>query len=571
LITTRLFAGLAGAVAVIVLYWGFRARSRWAAATHQLAQVAVALEASHGARTHRVLYRSFEELMLALVQAAQPYPEFGWVFEELRPAVLQFHRRAMAGAGAAWDEIRDAFLERARHPVRLTRGAAGWVVLIGLAGTVLGFLDVIPALREVVTEEETVAPATGTQAPPMAQAAPMNNAPKPESGAEGAVAAGRKLRKVLGSLQGVFLATFFGVSAAIVLSVFNLVGLEPAFDRFASQVDLFGARWFVPLVQAPDTLIDDALRGELRSYFEEVSRHLDLALAPLVSQLQKSLEQMSGLATDFSSNIRMGVSTLEHFHEAVGKLGSSAQGAVDQLVKIVTTSGDFVHEVETLQQKGMEQLSDVLSGPAERLAVAAAALEGKVGGLEKNVGDLGASSSAIAEVLGQNQHDQQGLWQEIAHLNKTLEGQSRAFSRLEGDFESIGGTVGDGIHRALIPLFESLPRELLEVQRQAASENRDALERIASAVAAIQENRLTRVQAPESIPRPMRESRDAPTNRTATDQARILEDIRGLLNQLLLESRDARQSWMGKTYERIRISSEDWSERLRNWVGNLRR
>jgi hypothetical protein len=561
---------LAGVVAAIVLYWGFRARRRWAAATQQLAEVAVAFETSHGARTHRVLYRSFDELMLALAQAAQSYPEFGWVFEELRPAMLQFHRRAMAGAGAAWGEIRDAFLERARHPVRLTRGAAGWVVLIGLAGTVLGFLDVIPALREVVTEEEIVAP-TGPQGAPVVQADPTSNASKPDSGAEGAVAAGRKLRKVLGSLQGVFLATLFGVSAAIVLSVFNLVGLEPAFDRFASQVDIFGARWVVPLVQAPDTLIDDALRGELRSYFEEVSRNLDLALAPLVGQLRKSLEQMSGLATDFSSNIRMGVSTLESFHEAVGKLGSSAQGAVDQLVKIVETSSDFVHEVETLQQKGMEQLSSVLSGPAERLAGAAAALEGRVGALEENIGSLGRSSSAIAQVLGQSQRDQQVLRQEIAHLNETLEGQSRAFSRLEGDFDSIGGTVGDGIHGALIPLFEALPRELLEAQRQAASENRDALQQIASTISAIQETRSTRTQALEPSPRPMRETHDVPTNRTATDQVRLLGEIRGLLNQCLLESRDARQSWAGKTYERIRTSSEDWSERLRNWVGNLRR
>jgi hypothetical protein len=549
-------------VAVVVLYLGFRAWRRWRAATEQLKQVARALETSHGTRGHRVLYQSFDAVMLALEQAGKSYSQFQWVFKELHPAVLQFHHRAVAGAGAAWEEIRDAFLERTRHPIRLTRAAAGWVVLLGLAGTVLGFLEVIPALRDVLTEEETAAPAQAQPAPTV-QAAPKDNASGAD--AEGAVVAGRKLRRVLGSLQGVFWATLCGVLAATVLSIFNLALFEPAFDRFASEVDIFGGRWFVPLIQAPDTLVDDALRGELRSYFDQIGKQLELSLAPLISQLRTSLETMLGLSNDFSGNIRMGVNTLETFHEAVGRLGGSAQGAVDQLVQIVKTSGDFVREVEALQQKGMEQLSSALSGPAERLAGAAAAMEGKVG-------EFSGQTQAIARTVSENQRSQQSLAEEITRINDILEAQSRAFDRLEGDFDSLGLTVGDGIGKSLRTLFESLPEGLLEFQRRAAAENRAALEQIATGIAALKDSLAARGSVPATSYRPVRENEIASpaTNRAVVDQVRLLGDIRGVLTQLLNESREARRSWAGKTYERVRNGTEDWFGRMRDWLREIR-
>jgi hypothetical protein len=555
-LTTRLFAGLAILVALVVLYLGFQAWRRWRAATEQLKQVARVLETTHGTRGHRVLYQSFDALMLALEQAGKSYHQFQWIFKELHPALLQFHRRAIAGAGAAWEEIRNAFLERARHPIRLTRAAAGWVVLLGLAGTVLGFLEVIPALREVLT-----APAQGISAPTDQTAAKVNAS---DANADGASMAGRKLRRVLGSLQGLFWATFFGVFSATLLSMFNLALFEPAFDRFASEIDIFGGRWFVPLIQAPDTLVDDALRGELRSYFDQIGKQLELSLAPLISQLRNSLDTMLGLSNDFSGNIRMGVNTLETFHEAVGRLGSSAQGAVDQLVQIVKTSSDFVREVETLQQKGMEQLSVVLSGPAERLAGAATSMEDRVQDLNDYILDI--SRSTI-----ENQKSQQTFAQEVSRFNEALEEQGRSFSRLEGDLDSLGLTVGDGIRKSLTPLIQSLHEGMLEFQRHAAAENRAAMEQIASGLIALREILATRVSAPQIDSRFVRESEfvSPASNKAVMDQIRLLGDIRSVLNQLLAESREARRSWAGRTYERLRNGTEDRVGRLWDWLREI--
>ncbi len=377
-------------------------------------------------QTHRQLFHSSEGLLSALLELAETGSQAQAILDELIPIIREYHSRAMTDGSGAWEEIRDSFLEQERHPIRVVKGAAGWVVLLGLAGTVLGFGTAMPSLRNVLTTQST---ASSTPAP----AGPS------ESASDRAVLAGQRLSKVLNSLEGVFSATFAGVFSALLLSILGLVSLEPAFNRYSREVDLLGARWFVPLIHAPDTLVDDALRSELKVYFERVSERLESVLHPLVRSLSVSLEQMSGLATSFSGNIRMGVSTLETFHDAVARLGGSAEGAVEQLVKIVDLSVNFVRELETLQEKGAKTLAI----PAERLASSAAAIDRRMETLDGRLASLGDASRDIAKIVAASQAG-------IASLPVSLQ-------------------------HGLRPLFEMQVSALLEGQSQSTKTNREAL------------------------------------------------------------------------------------------------
>lgn len=453
LVWPHLFAAGAALLAVLVILSGLRQRSRWSRAVRELRQVSRDLETVYGLRDHRELHSSFEEVFQTLLGFSKNRPGAHRVLEELRPAIAQYHRQPVAGsngANGAWSEIQSSFLERKRQPVRLTRAAAGWVVLLGLAGTVLGFMEALPALRDVLAPP----------APEAAIATPSRQ-DKVESAEEQAAAqvarAGQKLNRVLDSLRGVFLATLWGVISAFLLSACTLLLLEPAFDRFADQVDLLGARWFEPLLQSPDNLMDDALRAELRSYFEEISRRLDIVLQPLIGQLRLSLEQMSGLATDFSDNIRMGVDTLGTFHQAVSSLGGSAQSAVDQLVQIVKTSSAFVSEVETMQQKGMANLAQTLSGPTNLLAGSASAMRDSVEGLAGHVASLARSSQAIETALKTEGQEKAVLRRDLAQQSEILR------TQLQTSFDTTAERLrvelaGSGDKRALEEVRRSLDR-----------------------------------------------------------------------------------------------------------------
>jgi hypothetical protein len=406
--------------------YGIKARLRWTRAQEELRSVRKSLSQLFGDQSHRQLFHSSEGLLSALLEVAETGPQAQAVLDELIPIVREYHGRAMANGSEAWEEVRDSFLEQERHPIRVVKGAAGWVVLLGLAGTVLGFGTAMPALRNVLTAPNTV-PSTAASSGPS------------ESVPDRAVLAGQRLSKVLNSLEGVFSATFAGVFSALLLSILGLVSLEPAFNRYSREVDLLGARWFVPLIHAPDTLVDDALRSELKVYFERVSERLEAVLHPLIRSLSVGLEQMSGLATDFSGNIRMGVSTLETFRDAVARLGGSAEGAVEQLVKIVDLSVNFVRELETLQEKGAK----TLAVPAERLAGSAAAIDGRIEALDGRLASLGDASRDIAKIVAASQAG-------IASLPVSLQ-------------------------HGLKPLFEMQANVLLEGQGQSAKTNREAL------------------------------------------------------------------------------------------------
>ncbi len=469
-------------MAALVILYGLGKRYRWARAAAELRDVSRALDTTYGSQGHRNLYHSFEHISNALIELAKRRPAARWVLDELRPVVAQYHRRSVVGSAGAWDEIRNSFLERKRHPVRLTRAAAGWVVLLGLAGTVLGFMEALPALREVLASQ---ADKVETASRPAEETVPEAGGEAAEPGrldaAGEAALTGQKLNRVLDSLRGVFLATFWGVISAFVLSACNLLLLEPAFDRFADDVDVLGARWFEPLILPPDTLIDDALRGELRAYFDEIGKRLETVLNPLISQLRLSLEQMSGLASDFSGNIRIGVGTLQTFHSAVEKLGGSAQGAVDQLVQIVRTSGDFVREVESLQQKGLAALADALSGPTGILANSAASMDARVQALAGQISALGEASQAIGTAIGEHSQGEAALRQDLSTNVDVLRHQIQEISHLRASVDS----TAKSLHTELSPLFTILSQDLIKAQARSAQESRSTGEKVAAGVEGI--------------------------------------------------------------------------------------
>ncbi|MEO6191679.1 MAG: hypothetical protein ABIS20_01600 [Thermoanaerobaculia bacterium] len=415
----------------------------------ELRAVRHGLDSLFGSQSHRQLYGSSEEVLSALLDQTSGSPQARIALDELIPAIHEYHRRAMAGGSEAWEEIRESYLEQARYPIRMVRGAAGWVVLLGLAGTVLGFGSAMPSLRNVLTSKDEV------------QIAPMvgETASATASTAEPATAAGKRLARVLDSLEGVFTATFAGVLSALLLSILALTLLEPAYNRLAREVDLLGARWFVPLIHAPDTLVDDALRGELKVYFDRISERMEAVLHPLVRSLSVSLTQMSGLATDFSGNIRMGVSTLETFRDAVTRLGGSAEGAVEQLVKIVSLSTSFVRELETLQEKGAKTLAI----PAEKLASSATAIETWMGALDGRLESLGNATREVAIMLRERGQGEDTIRKQLARTATLVAEQTQALATSQTGLAVLPQSIQQGIS------------PLLEAQRKVQESSRESL------------------------------------------------------------------------------------------------
>jgi hypothetical protein len=455
---TAVCAGLALLVLGICLVYGMGHRLRWTRAQRELLSVRQGLAQEFGLRSHRQLYASSEELLAVLLDQALTAPQARIVADELISPVRDYHSRAMAGGSAAWEEIRDAFLERQRLPIRAVRSAAGWVVLLGLAGTVLGFGTAMPSLRSVLASQGNTASTVATVHTGFAT--------------DSAGSAGQRLSKVLDSLEGVFTATFAGVVSSLLLSVFVLLILEPTFGRFAQQVDLLGARWFVPLIHAPDTLVDDALRNELRIYFDRIGERLDAVLHPLIQRLSISLEKMSGLAIDFSGNIRVGVSTLETFREAVARLGGSAEGAVDQLVKIVRLSTDFVRELETLQAEGAK----TLAVPAEKLVESAATIATRMTALDGRLGSLENASRDTVKVLAITQAAIGGLPAAVREsLMPLAESPGKA---IEVGFASLPAVVRE----AAGPLLERHAKTISAGQDRSARASLDALAELTACV-----------------------------------------------------------------------------------------
>lgn len=484
-LATSLCAALALAGALGLAAWGLIQAHCWRRLSAELGDISVALEQSHASQQHRQLYRSFDNVREELWALSADRRQARAAFERLLPAVAQFHSRGMAGGAEEWAETRDGLLEQLGRPLRLVRVAAGWVVLLGLAGTVLGFSQAIPALHEVLT-----------------QPAPADRAANSEDSAGNQEAAAvPRVQLVLSRLKGVFLATFSGAVGALLLSGVAALRLEPALGRAAQEVDRFGSRWLVPLIVAPDTLLDDTLRHELRGYFDEVARRVELALSPVVQRLVVELGKMEGLSSGFALNLESGQRTIATFHSAVGQLGSAAAGAVGELVRIVDSSRSFIRELTELQTQGREQLTAAartLADPVEAMAGSAAAMEQRLEALDRRLEGLGTSTTGIAAAVAELSAGGQSLSKEVgvrsSALSEGLAQAQAALDRLPALAPILASNLSESLHResfALRGQFQEREQQLVTMQLEATGQVATGLESLATNL-----GRLERQMAP---------------------------------------------------------------------------
>jgi ABC-type transporter Mla subunit MlaD len=476
-----LLAALAVTAAVLVA--GGVAAWRWRWLAHDLDRVRREVHAEHGGKSHGALHADFEVVRAALRSAAGRGATARVIAALLEPVTV-YHDRRSAASGDEWNDILDSVLARERWPLRLARGAAGWVVLIGLAGTVLGFSEALPKLRDFLivhqaAEEPVAALAPGGEPPPALEGPVTAGLPRELEGVAVPTDEARgEMAGVLDELTGVFYATFGGVVGALLLSVFSVSVLEPLFGRFSRAVDLVGARWLVPLLHAPASLVDESLRGELRTYFDEVGGALERQLAPLVRGLAVTLEQMAGVSTDFTGNIARGQESLGAFHRAVEELGTVARDSVGQLTGIVDTASRFLAETQSLQEEGRQQLvviAQALSEPVASLAGSAGAIEAGVASLQGELGGVGTSTSAVAQAVD-------ALRQEGGTLQRGLSGAVDGLGAFADDARILGERQEQLAARgeAMIGAVEELVERLVNARVAAG----DRQEKNAAAAAA---------------------------------------------------------------------------------------
>lgn len=473
-LSTELCAAFALLGALGLATWGLSKARGWRRLARELSEIGLAMEQSHVGERHRQLYRAFDAVREELWALSGGRPRARAALADLLPAATLLHARGMAGADE-WSELREGFLDGLRRPLRLVRAAAGWAVLVGLAGTVLGFSQAIPALHEVLSD-----PAGN---PPAIHAASEGGAGEPQ-------AALPRVQLVLSRLRGVFLATLGGVVGALLLSAAASFGQEPALATASREVARFGSRWLVPLIEAPDTLLDDTLRHELRGYFDEVARRVELVLSPVVTRLARELEKMEGISFGFAENLASGRATIATFHSAVGQLGGAADSGVKELVNIVNSSRDFIRELTELQTQGREQLTAAartLAGPVEALAGSAKAMDGRLEVLDRRLGDLGTSSIGISSAITEHCVENRDLRQEVSLRSVTFVqelAQVRGIlDRLPDLAPGLGSAVAAGLKveaTALLAVWQEQNRQALEAQRGDAAEIAKGIEALAN-------------------------------------------------------------------------------------------
>lgn len=407
---TQACASLALIVAATTLVWGTFRVWWWRRATYELRRLRDSLNKSElSTRNHRALYRSFNDSRQLIRIEAEQGARGLQVVDDLLSEVSQYHRAAATGGSQGWDEIAYRFLQRRGRLLRITRAAASWAVLMGLAGTVLGFVEAIPALRDTLSVETQLRPDNDLE-PPSQAGQPGESSSTDKDDSVLSIARGNLVR-VLDSLGGVFFATFFGVISALVLYMAAALVFEPIFEAFSGEVELLGQRWFVPLIETPATILDETLRNELQEYFHQVGEALDKTLSPLVKSLSVNLSRMSDVAAGFSENIETGRDTLATFHTAVEKLGRTAGEAVGQVVGIVQTSKGFLQEVRDLQEEGGQRLTQAVAKfvqPTAELTASANSIRLAVDDLSPQIQTMADRSQEIANAVQELSQSQLG-------------------------------------------------------------------------------------------------------------------------------------------------------------------
>jgi len=456
-------AGAAIALFLSVLVFSHWRQRRWSRAADQLQALRAELATTaFETMEHRGLFARSEALLGEVETRSGNYPNARRLLVgELFPVVTTYHRGAASNSGGEWEELSGRVLERWRFPIRLARAAASWVVLLGLAGTVAGFLEALPAFRGVI-----VAPLANQESP----RASTGEQPPEDGELQVRASAGHgQLGKALSSLYGVFIATFVGVVCALLLYLAVTLMLEPSFERFAVEVEGFGRRWFCPLLNKPTHFIDDELRTDLSGYFEVLGKQLTATLSPFVEGLRARLLGMSELAEALSKTMVAGQTTIVGFQEAVEKLRDSAAASVARLTEITTLSGDFLREVRSLQDAGRRQLewmANAIAGPAQELAESAAALETRVSSLDSHLSGLATAVSEDAAAVRERARVEEDLGRRLGDAAKALENQATVTSRASRILADVGPQVAVALGDRLGTPLESLDTSLQGLTRE---------------------------------------------------------------------------------------------------------
>lgn len=324
-----------------------------------------------GEHSHSTLYRHPEAVKALLEEVGAKHKAAWPVVEAFLNDALAYKHLPILGDASAWPEIlerQQSRLDRAVHRLRI---AASWMVLLGLAGTVLGFVQALPDLQGAFSAvEERLATTDGTNSGASELAE--------ESPAEGTEAPG--LLAVLGDLRGVFLATLSGVVLALLLSGLATLGLEPAYHGLLEEMEPIGHRWLLPIVQSPEKFLDHVVQVELSKYFEGLTLNLKTTLQPTFDQLKttlagetQALEAMAALARTVADEIRSGRKSLGEFQGTVTELGKSSQAAILAFDQVARSSVHLLAETRRSQEEGEKRLGALierLQAPTETFAAA---------------------------------------------------------------------------------------------------------------------------------------------------------------------------------------------------------
>lgn len=433
---TKVFVLLIGVVLGATILSGSFFMLQWRGRAREIRLIEQKLHGSVHQMDHRALYREYGmthgSLERTLLEVGRKYPWFRAIARE----VEDYHRRQIGEGDGGWTEVLERFLDRPSRRVSALRQTPGLVVLLGLAGTVVGFMEALPALKEAFT-------------------------PDSEGMTAGSVI------PVLADLSGVFLATLAGVVVAFLLHLFSSFP-QGSLASFSSELDGFGARWLVPVMKAPENLLEQKVQEEVSDEFKRLGVQLQEILQPIVDKLALALESLPQQVERFSSNIRSGEEILQEFHGAVRELGGSAKEAVENLSGVVTSSQEFIREIPRLQGEGRQEFLDAaeqLVEPVREVKVSTGYLTRSAEELSKGVGELKTWAAGLLDALTRQAENLSALADPLRRLADSVPGQGERLDQVAGSLERLAES-----HDGLVGRLEDL------VKRAEAASQLDIVE-----------------------------------------------------------------------------------------------
>ncbi|HEX3554593.1 MAG TPA: hypothetical protein VIA62_15330 [Thermoanaerobaculia bacterium] len=538
-VPTVVLACAAALLSLLLWFYGLRHWWRWERAIRDLGKIRTEhlAEPEYANLDHRQIHARFREIKSFLDELLAAAPAGALVLRPILDEVTQYRTSAVIGGESGWSDLVTRHVERLHRPLRWMRAAAGWVVLLGLAGTVLGFVDALPRLSAALS--------AGAKAAHSASLREVKGAEGPEEVTDPAKqSAASEVDEVFRSLGGVFLATLSGVCSALWLYCWATV-FERRYEKLASEVEILGRRWFVPLMQSPDTVLDEAVRKELGEYFIGLSQQLVGALSPLVHQFSEALGRMSVVADDFSANIARGSQTLGAFQTAVDTLHISARETGSRLIEATEMARQFLHHLQKLRQLGDDKLVEtagLLAIPSRSLAGSAEGLRKTLESVEQGVEKISTAAVQIADSHKAEVDQLRKFEEQLGRVEVALAGNTTGSTWLSDTLDR-GAQIQEKLLPELrrfadaAPELASLRREIPEIERLLS--NQEArLSEVVSAVLGLQDFVIGTLDA-RFEPRVEQFVRESFTREKEAAEKRreVLELLQSSLSQLLTEVR----------------------------------